>query len=86
MKLSHFNFELPQDLMAEYPADHRDESKLMVLHRETETIEHKYFRDIVDYFDEGDIMVRNNTKVFPSIIMEANQANVAGRSKTMWMC
>ena len=66
MKLSHFNFDLPDYLLAEYPTDHRDESKLMVLHRETETIEHKYFKDIVDYFDEGDIMVRNNTKVFPA--------------------
>ena len=66
MKLSHFNFDLPEKLLAEYPTDHRDESKLMVLHRETETIEHKYFKDIVDYFDEGDIMVRNNTKVFPA--------------------
>ena len=66
MKLSHFNFDLPDNLLAEYPTDHRDESKLMVLHRETETIEHKYFKDIVDYFDEGDIMVRNNTKVFPA--------------------
>ena len=66
MKLSHFNFDLPKKLLAEYPTDHRDESKLMVLHRETETIEHKYFKDIVDFFDEGDIMVRNNTKVFPA--------------------
>ena len=66
MKLSHFNFDLPDSLLAEYPTDHRDESKLMVLHRESETIEHKYFKDIVDYFDEGDIMVRNNTKVFPA--------------------
>jgi S-adenosylmethionine:tRNA ribosyltransferase-isomerase len=66
MKLSHFNFDLPKDLLAEYPADHRDDSKLMVLHRETETIEHKHFRDIVNYFNEGDVMVRNNTKVFPA--------------------
>jgi S-adenosylmethionine:tRNA ribosyltransferase-isomerase len=57
---------LPKDLLAEYPADHRDDSKLMVLHRETETIEHKHFRDIVNYFNEGDVMVRNNTKVFPA--------------------
>ena len=66
MKLSHFNFDLLKDLLAEYPADHRDDSKLMVLHRETETIEHKHFRDIVNYFNEGDVMVRNNTKVFPA--------------------
>ena len=70
MKLSHFNFDLPDNLLAEYPTDHRDESKLMILHRESETIEHKYFKDIVDYFDEGDIMVRNNTKVFPARLIE----------------
>lgn len=66
MKLSHFNFELPKELLAEYPADQRDESKLMVIHRETGKIEHKLFRDLIDYFDEGDVMVLNNTKVFPA--------------------
>lgn len=66
MKLSHFNFELPENLLAEYPADHRDESKLMVIHRESGKIEHKLFRDLIDYFDEGDVMVLNNTKVFPA--------------------
>ena len=69
MKLSHFNFELPEELLAEYPAEHRDESKLMVLHRDTQTIEHKLFKDITDYFDEGDVMVLNNTKVFPARLM-----------------
>lgn len=69
MKLSHFNFNLPQELLAEYPADHRDESRLMVLHRDSETIEHKYFKDITSYFDEGDVMVLNNTKVFPARLM-----------------
>ncbi len=66
MKLSHFNFELPKELLAEYPADHRDESKLMVIHRDTGKIEHRLFRDLIDYFDEGDVMVLNNTKVFPA--------------------
>lgn len=66
MKLSHFNFELPNDLLAEYPADTRDESKLMVIHRETGKIEHKQFKDLIDYFEEGDVMVLNNTKVFPA--------------------
>ncbi|MBT8293430.1 MAG: tRNA preQ1(34) S-adenosylmethionine ribosyltransferase-isomerase QueA [Eudoraea sp.] len=66
MKLSHFNFELPKDLMAEYPAEHRDESKLMVVHKDTGKIEHKMFKDLIDYFDEGDVMVLNNTKVFPA--------------------
>ncbi|MEN8788195.1 MAG: tRNA preQ1(34) S-adenosylmethionine ribosyltransferase-isomerase QueA [Flavobacteriaceae bacterium] len=66
MKLSHFSFELPNDLMAEYPADNRDEAKLMVVHRETGKIEHKMFKDLIDYFEEGDVMVLNNTKVFPA--------------------
>jgi len=66
MKLSHFKFELPTDLLAEYPSEQRDEARLMVLDRKTETIEHKLFKDLVDYFDEGDVMVFNNTKVFPA--------------------
>ncbi|MDP3313395.1 tRNA preQ1(34) S-adenosylmethionine ribosyltransferase-isomerase QueA [Lutibacter sp.] len=66
MKLSHFRFELPENLLAEYPAENRDESRLMVLNRKTQTIEHKLFRDIIDYFDEGDLMILNNTKVFPA--------------------
>ena len=49
MKLSHFNFELPEHLLAEHPTEHRDESKLMVLHRDTESIEHKQFKDINEY-------------------------------------
>ena len=66
MKLSHFRFELPEGLLAEYPSEQRDEARLMVLDRKTETIEHKLFKDLVDYFDEGDVMVLNNTKVFPA--------------------
>ncbi len=66
MKLSHFGYELPEELLAEYPSEHRDEARLMVINRKEETIEHKSFKDIVDYFDEGDIMVFNNTKVFPA--------------------
>lgn len=66
MKLSHFNYNLPEGLLAEYPSEHRDEARLMVLNREKETIEHKTFKDLVDYFDEGDILVFNNTKVFPA--------------------
>lgn len=66
MKLSAFKFELPQDRIAKYPKENRDESRLMVLHRETGEIEHKEFKDIVDYFDEGDVMVSNDTKVFPA--------------------
>jgi len=66
MKLSHFNFELPKELIAEYPAEHRDESRLMVLNRKEQTIEHKMFKDVINYFDEGDVMMLNNTKVFPA--------------------
>jgi S-adenosylmethionine:tRNA ribosyltransferase-isomerase len=66
MKLSHFLFELPEERLAEYPAENRDESKLMVLNRKEQTIEHKSFKDIIDYFDEEDVMVLNNTKVFPA--------------------
>ncbi|WP_298418514.1 tRNA preQ1(34) S-adenosylmethionine ribosyltransferase-isomerase QueA [uncultured Kordia sp.] len=65
-KLSHFNFDLPEDLLAEYPSEHRDEARLMVLNREKQTIEHKKFKDLVDYFEEDDVMVLNNTKVFPA--------------------
>jgi S-adenosylmethionine:tRNA ribosyltransferase-isomerase len=66
MKLSQFNFELPGELLAEYPAENRDEARLMVLHRDTQTIEHKLFKDLIDYFDDGDLMILNNTKVFPA--------------------
>ena len=66
MKLSHFNFELPEELLAEYPSEHRDESRLMVLNRKEQTIEHKQFKDIIDYFDEDDVMILNDTKVFPA--------------------
>ena len=66
MKLSHFNFELPEELLAEYPSENRDESRLMVLNRKEQTIEHKQFKDLIDYFDENDVMILNNTKVFPA--------------------
>ncbi len=66
MKLSAFDFELPEELIAQHPVEHRDESRLMVLNRKEKTIEHKMFKDIIDYFEEGDVMVMNNTKVFPA--------------------
>ena len=66
MKLSHFSFDLPKELLAEYPSENRDEARLMVLHRKTGKIEHKLFKDLINYFDEGDVMVLNNTKVFPA--------------------
>jgi len=66
MKLSKFNFELPEELLAEYPSENRDEAKLMVLHRSTKKIEHRKFKDLIEYFDDGDLMILNNTKVFPA--------------------
>ncbi|MEO1054860.1 MAG: tRNA preQ1(34) S-adenosylmethionine ribosyltransferase-isomerase QueA [Bacteroidota bacterium] len=66
MKLSEFKFELPSGLIALYPAENRDESRLMVIHKDTGEIEHKTFKDVVDYFDDGDVMVINDTKVFPA--------------------
>ena len=66
MKLSDFQFELPSALLAQRPAADRDESRLMVLNRKEETIEHHSFKDVINYFDEGDVMVLNNTKVFPA--------------------
>ena len=66
MKLSQFEFELAESFIAEFPADQRDESRLMVVHRESGKIEHKMFKDIIDYFDDGDVMVVNDTKVFPA--------------------
>lgn len=66
MKLSHFNFNLPKELLAEFPSENRDEARLMVIDRKTKTIEHKLFKDLVDYFEEGDVMILNNTKVFPA--------------------
>lgn len=66
MKLSKFKFELPQELLAERPAENRDESRLMVVHRETGEIEHRMFKDVIEYFDEGDVFIMNDTKVFPA--------------------
>ena len=66
MKLSHFNFDLPESLLAQRPASDRDESRLMVLNRQDGSIAHHTFKDVINFFDEGDVMVLNNTKVFPA--------------------
>ena len=67
MKLSQFKFKLPEEQIAQYPAHNRDESRLMVLHKKSETIEHRqYFKDIIDYFDDKDAFIFNDTKVFPA--------------------
>jgi S-adenosylmethionine:tRNA ribosyltransferase-isomerase len=66
MKLSQFKFDLPPELVAKFPADERDESRLMVVHRDTGKIEHRIFKDVLEYFDEKDLMIMNDTKVFPA--------------------
>ncbi|MCD4745311.1 MAG: tRNA preQ1(34) S-adenosylmethionine ribosyltransferase-isomerase QueA [Bacteroidales bacterium] len=66
MKLSQFRFYLPAELIANHPPKNRDESRLMILDRKTQSIEHKIFKDILNYFNEGDVFVINNTKVFPA--------------------
>ena len=74
MKVSDFNYNLPEELIAQVPLEKRDESRLMVLDREKQTIEHKVFKDIIDYLEPGDCLVRNNTKVIP--------ARIYGRKET----
>lgn len=66
MKLSDFRYHLPQELIANYPSKNREECRLMVLNRKKQTIEHKTFKDIISYFGDGDVMIINNTKVFPA--------------------
>ena len=66
MKLSQYKYNLPEELIAKYPSENRDESRLMILNRETRDIEHKTFKEIIDYFDNEDVMVFNDTKVFPA--------------------
>jgi S-adenosylmethionine:tRNA ribosyltransferase-isomerase len=66
MKLSSFEYKLPDKYIAQYPSDERDECKLMLLNRKEQTIEHLVFKDIIDFFDDGDVVVLNNTKVFPA--------------------
>ncbi|MCU4156676.1 tRNA preQ1(34) S-adenosylmethionine ribosyltransferase-isomerase QueA [Carboxylicivirga sp. A043] len=66
MKLSKFKYKLPEELIALHPTHNRDESRLMVLNRQTKEIEHRIFKDVIEYFDDQDVMVFNNTKVFPA--------------------
>ena len=66
MEVSEFNYNLPEELIAQTPIKNRDESRLMVLDRQNETIEHKVFKDILEYLQPGDCLVRNNTKVIPA--------------------
>lgn len=79
MKLSQFKFELPEELIAQYPTEERDECRLLVLHKKTGEIEHKVFKDILNYFDDKDVFVFNDTKVFPAILhgnKEKTNANI----------
>ena len=66
MKLKDFDYELPEELIAQIPEQKRENSKMMVLDKNAKTIEHKHFYDITDYFDENDVLVLNNTKVIPA--------------------
>jgi S-adenosylmethionine:tRNA ribosyltransferase-isomerase len=66
MKLSQFKFDVQDDLIAHHPTPDREESRLMVVDRKKGTIEHKLFKDVLEYFDEGDVMILNNTRVFPA--------------------
>lgn len=66
MKLSQFNFNLPENLIAQYPSNERDGARMMVVHKNSGEIEHRTFKDIIHYFNEGDLMVFNNTRVFPA--------------------
>jgi S-adenosylmethionine:tRNA ribosyltransferase-isomerase len=75
MKLSHFQFDLPKELLAEYPSENRDEARLMVIDRKKQTIEHKLFKDVIDYFDDGDVLILNNTKVFPARCVNKQRKN-----------
>ena len=69
MKVSDFNYDLPEELIAQHPYDKRDEARLMLLDRNNETIEHKVFKDIIDYLNPGDCLVINNTKVLPARLL-----------------
>ncbi|MBK8515668.1 MAG: tRNA preQ1(34) S-adenosylmethionine ribosyltransferase-isomerase QueA [Saprospiraceae bacterium] len=65
-KLSQFKFDLPENLIAQYPVDERDQSRLMIVDRQSGKFEHRTFKDIMEYFDDGDVLIFNNTKVFPA--------------------
>ncbi len=78
-KLSQFNFDLPEKLIAQYPSKERDEARLMVVHKDSGKIEHKVFKDVIDYFDDKDAFIFNNTKVFPARLFgkkEKTEANI----------
>ena len=77
MNLSDFDFELPEELIAQHPVDKRDESRLMVLHKNSGEIEHRHFYDIIDYLKPGDVLVRNNSKVIPARLYGTKRETLA---------
>ncbi len=83
MKLSQFRYTMPKDLIALRPAKQRDESRLMVVHRDTGEIEHRIFKEMIEYFESGDVIVANNTKVFPSLLM--GEKEKTGASITVFL-
>lgn len=78
MKLSHFKFKLPENLIAQYPSENRDECRLMVVNVKDKTIEHRIFKDVLEYFDDGDVMLFNNTRVFPARLHGNKEKTGAG--------
>ena len=74
MKLSQFKYFLPQELIALHPLEDRDNDRLMVVDRQKQTIEHRQFKDILDYFEDGDVIVRNDTKVLPSVLLAQKES------------
>ena len=77
MDLNDFDFELPEELIAQHPTDKRDDSRLMVLHKKTGVIEHRHFYDIIDYLHPGDVLVRNNSKVIPARLYGTKRETLA---------
>lgn len=73
MKVSEFNYNLPKELIAQHPLKNRDESRLMVLDRTKQTVEHKIFKDVIEYLEEGDCLVINDTKVIPARLLRCKR-------------
>ena len=82
MKLSQFRFNLPKELIAEKPTRNRDEARLLVLHRDSGEVEHRLFKDFIDYVDQDDVVVANNTRVFPSLL-EGEKEKTGARIEVM---
>ena len=81
MKLSQYGYDFAPEMLAKYPAESRDESRLMVINRAKGSIEHRIFKDIIEYFDEKDLFVFNDTKVFPARLYGKHRRKQAPKSK-----